>query len=812
MSFSHLRGIALIPGTGEFTYDPVAYSGRLPGGSMGPINSYFLAGAGEGADIMLALDQLRSQFPNCETVAVIVSWFLDSLDASACKVYPSSTYIGGEFQPRKGGSDSWRVSDVTLETAGLIPISKPDGLHASFGGTPSDQSIVRCLQEIKRRGFKAVLYPFLNVDATGKPWRGQVGFSPDLSSGAAAAVARFLGSASADDFTPDEARLTVHYSGDVLDFTYRRFILHYAHLATLAGGVSLFVIGSELNGLEAIRGPSWTIAGAIDGAGHAVWDYPFVDGLKTLASDVRAIFDDAGLARNLSARENLIVYSPDWTQWMGVQHADAPGIVPHLDTLYAHDAIDFVAFDNYAPLSDWTTGDGGLDARNWAALRPTSWPVADPSTIGFGLSGAPDIHSIDYLKSNIEGGEKGDFWYSNYTTSKGSDPNGSGAIVTAPQGDRLSQSRNRFYPGQELFAFKKLRWWWNNTHRAVYDAGDGAGTAPHGPTTQWAPHSKSIVLLEYGFPTIDKATNQPNVFYDPASVVGGVPFWCEWNSASAPKADWPLAFAALQAVHDYWGVDGMNEHVGGVQMIATDLMLAWTFDARPFPTFPTRPEIFGDAPKWRVGHWLNGKSAPPIFPELRGQKFPKRVPMWKGGGRIVASNSGQEARGLYRKAPKYAWEFSYDGLCADDSYPGLGSRSLQELEDLYHRCDGKFGTTFVLRDPDDCTAAGQMIGTGDGVTQCFTFRRALVQFSEPVGYVTKLSAVYVNGAPRESGWFLVEPNKLVFTSPPSSGEMISADFDFAWKCRFDVDAIEFQGFLKGLYASDGLRVISVSPE
>ena len=30
-----------------------------------------------------------------------------------------------------------------------------------------------------------------------------------------------------------------------------------------------------------------------------------------------------------------------------------------------HDNIDLVCFDNYMPLTDWTTGDGGLDAQNW---------------------------------------------------------------------------------------------------------------------------------------------------------------------------------------------------------------------------------------------------------------------------------------------------------------------------------------------------------------------------------------------------------------------------------------------------------------
>ena len=90
-------------------------------------------------------------------------------------------------------------------------------------------------------------------------------------------------------------------------------ILHYANLCCVAGGVNLFVIGSELRGLETIRGLAWTAAGTTNSSGAAVWDYPFVAGLVTLANDVRSIFDSAGLTKSLSTLENLVTYSADWS-------------------------------------------------------------------------------------------------------------------------------------------------------------------------------------------------------------------------------------------------------------------------------------------------------------------------------------------------------------------------------------------------------------------------------------------------------------------------------------------------------------------
>ena len=94
------------------------------------------------------------------------------------------------------------------------------------------------------------------------------------------------------------------------------------------------------------------------------------------------------------------------------------------------------------------------------------------------------IYSIPYLKANIEGGEAFNWYYSDGTNAgRGLDPNGSGLMVSLPQGDRLAQARNAYHPNQQILASKQFRWWWNNNHRAVYDT--GSGWAPQGPQTEW---------------------------------------------------------------------------------------------------------------------------------------------------------------------------------------------------------------------------------------------------------------------------------------------------------------------------------------
>ena len=156
-----------------------------------------------------------------------------------------------------------------------------------------------------------------------------------MTAEATSVVNAFLGPATPSMFTPDAVDLTVGYSGGQFDWTYRRMILHYANLCVIAGGVDLFVIGSELRGLETIRGPAWTKSGTIDGSGRAIWDYPFVAGLMPLADDVRSVFDAAGLTKNLTTLKNLITYSADWSSWMGWQHPGESGQWPHLDQLWA---------------------------------------------------------------------------------------------------------------------------------------------------------------------------------------------------------------------------------------------------------------------------------------------------------------------------------------------------------------------------------------------------------------------------------------------------------------------------------------------
>ena len=63
----------------------------------------------------------------------------------------------------------------------------------------------------------------------------------------------------------------------------------------------------------------------------------------------------------------------------------------------------------------------------------------------------------------------------------------------------------------------------------------------------------------------------------------------------------------IEAVVSYWNATANNpvSSVYGGPMIG--LAAVWTWDARPYPAWPSRTDAWGDGDLWPLGHWLNGK-------------------------------------------------------------------------------------------------------------------------------------------------------------------------------------------------------------
>jgi GTA TIM-barrel-like domain/Putative phage tail protein len=558
-----IKGVVLIPGSGEFVLADQAVTRNGFGGERFSENGHSRLGA---TDFTVAVDQLEVALPNAKSVSLVSSWFGTDLRADHCQIMPSVERAAKETAPLV-----WSVAGLSRGHARVV--TQRDGRPA-YGGTPSDSTVIAAIRNLVARGLNVTLTPFLLMDIAGGntlpnpyggatqpayPWRGRVtcspapgqSGSPDKTAEAAAQLAGFIGTAKPADFLL--AGDQVVYNGPTA-WSFRRFILHHAYLAKAAGGVGAFVIGSELRGLTTVRG--------------AAGSYPFVAALVQLAADVRSVLGPTV----------KITYAADWSEYFGHQPTDRSGDVTfHLDPLWASPAIDAIGIDLYWPLTDWRAGRDHRDA----------------------LAGVPSVYDLAYLKSGLQGGEGFDWYY-------------------ASDADRQSQARTPITDGLGkpwVFRTKDLKSWWLNRH---YNRIGGVELMT---PTAWLPQSKPVWLMEIGCPAVDKGANQPNVFVDPKSVESSLPYF------SNGRRDDLMQRRYIQALIEGYDpthpdhVTGLNpvSSVYGSPMVTTGRVHVYAWDTRPYPGFPNDVATWSDGSNWRLGHWLNGRIASMPLSDVVGQ-------------------------------------------------------------------------------------------------------------------------------------------------------------------------------------------------
>jgi hypothetical protein len=564
-----IKGIDLIPGTTEFGYDPNVIVQKYPDNSSLVENDH----TGDGrSDWKHALDQLQINLPNCGLVTLVVAWFGDDLRMGNCTIRPKV-----ENQTKITNPISWTVAGLTRSSATVI--STYNGKPA-FGGSPNDLSVYRAILDLKSRGFEVMLYPFIMMDipagntlpnpysdnAAGVgqvtyPWRGRITCSPAIGyvgtvdKSATAATQANAFLGSATAAHFSGSGGTVNFSGGA-DWGYRRFILHMAQLCKEAGGVDYFCIGTEMVEANRVR----------DGSNN----FPFVDGLVSLAAQVTILLPSAKLG-----------YAADWSEYNSYRPTDGTNdLYFHLDPLWSDANIDFIGIDNYMKLSDWRDSDSHAD-----------YGTGNDS---YGNPKGFSIYDLDYLKGQVAGGEDYDYFY-------------------ASEADRQSQTRTAITDGAYskpwVYRQKDLVNWWQNDHY------NRPGGTESGSPTAWVPESKPILFTEFGCPAINKGTNQPNVFYDPKSSESAVPYF------SSGGRDDEIQRQYVRAMVEYWA-DNANNPASGVyagRMLDTTRMCYWSYDARPWPTFPTDGDTWADQENWQFGHWLSGRIDTVYVPDLLNQ-------------------------------------------------------------------------------------------------------------------------------------------------------------------------------------------------
>ena len=548
---NEVKGVVLIPGSGEFVYDTNPVTLTTGFGSSAAENVHTLLGP---TDWSVSMDQLTATLPNAKSVSLIASWFGSDLRAGVCQLQP-----GVERRDKVTTPDVWQVSGVDRGQAYVV--SQTNG-RPTYGGTPSDQTVGGAIADLKARGHCVTLTPFILMDVPGGntlpdpyggtsqavfPWRGRITLSkapgqpgsPDKTVAAAAEVAAFVGAAQPGNFSWNGN--SVVYSGPT-EWSFRRLVLHYATLAAAAGGVDAFVIGTELRGLSTIRsGPS---------------AYPFVAALVQLATDVKSILGPA----------TKVTYAADWSEYFGHHPADGSGEVYfHLDPLWASSAIDAIGVDVYWPLSDWRDGRAHLDY----------------------VAGVRQPYDLAYLKSNVAGGEGFDWYYASLS-------------------DRDGQVRTPITDGAGkpwIFRYKDIRSWWSNPH-----FNRPAGQESVTPTA-WVPQSKPFWFMEVGCGAVDKASNEPNVFVDPKSSENALPYYSNGTRDDLIQRRYLKALIETfdPATETYVAGSNPVSALTGALMVDPAQIHLYCWDARPFPAFPNNTDVWGDGANWRLGHWLNGR-------------------------------------------------------------------------------------------------------------------------------------------------------------------------------------------------------------
>ncbi len=527
-----IRAVNVIPGATEHGYAGVAVRETTGEGSARILNRNTLTAE---TDWQASIDELQALCPNLGSVALVVTWFGTDLRAGECRVVP-----GVEVAARSGESRPWRVMGVGRSAAHVVSLH---GGGPAYGGTPSDESVVGAIRDLAARGLKVTLYPLMMMDIPAGNGL------PDPHGGAEQAAYPWRGRITCEPETDRTAaaRTAVEAfcgTATAADFTVSGGTVTW-HGAD--EGYRRMVLHCALLAKAAGGVDAFLIGSELKGL-TTVRDetdaFPFVEALAALAGDVRAILGPA----------TKITYGADWSEYSGYQPADGSGDhFFHLDPLWASPSIDAVGIDNYMPLSDWRDED-------LAAANPDGFRLAADAAA---------------MARQIAGGEGYDWYY-------------------ASAADRVARIRTPITDGAAakpwVFRVKDIEGWWSNLH---FDRVAGVETTT---PTAWTPREKPVWFTELGCPAVDRGANQPNVFGDPKSAEGGLPYHSHGVRADAVQRRF------LSAHYDHWGSAATP-----AGMIDPASIYLWAWDARPYPAFPGNLALWSDGGNWRTGHWLNGR-------------------------------------------------------------------------------------------------------------------------------------------------------------------------------------------------------------
>lgn len=197
----------------------------------------------------------------------------------------------------------------------------------------------------------------------------------------------------------------------------------------------------------------------------------------------------------------------------------------------------------------------------------------------------------------------------------------------------------------------------------------------------------------------------------------------------------------------------------------------------------------------------------PAFHEVQ---FPPKIAYGATGGpefstAITKTQGGFEQRNINWQKPLGSWDIS------------TGIKSKADMDAIKAFFINRFGRAHGFRFKDwlDYQGVGQNLGNGNGTKTQFQLTKTYVNGSfthvrdikKPVTGTVK---IYLNGVLQASGYTLNTTTGMVtFSSAPSSGVVVSADFEFDVPVRFDIDKIAARIDGPGQYVWDAIPIVEL---
>lgn len=194
------------------------------------------------------------------------------------------------------------------------------------------------------------------------------------------------------------------------------------------------------------------------------------------------------------------------------------------------------------------------------------------------------------------------------------------------------------------------------------------------------------------------------------------------------------------------------------------------------------------------------------------ERFPVDIALGASGGSaystdIIEMFSGHEQRNINWSISKGKWNISYSKKT---------KVQIKSIVDFFHSKKGK-AIGFRFKDYSDFETTGSNIGIGDSSTTEFQLRKEYSttedtvyrDIKKPVNGTVK---IYVAGVlqTETSDYTISYTTGLVtFVSAPTTGQAITADFEFDIPVRFDTDQINVVAEDPDTYNWDGIDIVEI---